>query len=105
MHARAIPIHVAFVCALSTALTAAPQSAAPTLAEGAGKDVVARVCGECHDAADRITKHRKTEAEWADTITDMQNRGMTADDKEVEVVLAYLTRQYGKPGPVSSHRR
>ena len=99
------PASLVVPCALSLALTAAAAASPtqtvtpPALADGAGKDVVTRVCGECHDAAERITKHRKTETEWADIVTDMQNRGMAADDKEIEVVLAYLTRQYGNPAP------
>lgn len=57
-----------------------------------------RVCSECHNAAERITKHRKSEAEWADVITDMQGRGLMADDKDIDTVLAYLTKNYG-PAP------
>ena len=59
--------------------------------------LMARVCGQCHDAAERITKFAKTEAEWADVITDMQGRGLMADDKDIETVLAYLTGNYGPP--------
>lgn len=67
----------------------------PTLVEAPGRDVVQRVCSECHNAAERITKHRKSEAEWADVITDMQGRGLMADDKDIDTVLAYLTKNYG----------
>ena len=35
----------------------------------------------------------------------LRSENRVVSRKEVEVVLAYLTRQYGKPGPVSSHRR
>jgi mono/diheme cytochrome c family protein len=82
------------------------QQPSSELADGPGKDVVVRVCGECHEPASRISKFKKSESEWAEVITDMQNRGMMADDKEIEVVLAYLTKQYGKsPAPFSvSHR-
>jgi hypothetical protein len=90
-----------FVVGVSVALASTPgvaQQATPELADGPGKPLVTRVCGECHDAASHITKFRKTETEWADTITDMQNRGMMADDKDLEVILAYLTKQYGPKG-------
>jgi cytochrome c5 len=78
-------------------ITASAQGQPRTLADAPGKDVVLRVCGECHDAAERITKFAKTEAEWADVITDMQSRGLMADDKDIDIVLAYLTRNYGPP--------
>jgi hypothetical protein len=55
------------------------------------------VCSECHDAAPKITKLRKTRPQWADLITDMQNRGLMADEKDLEVVLSYLAANYGPP--------
>ncbi|MES1256157.1 MAG: cytochrome c [Acidobacteriota bacterium] len=86
-----------FAVGLGAVLTAAAADdpPAPTLVDAPGREVVQRVCSECHDAAKRITKFRKSEAEWADVITDMQNRGLMADDKDIETVLAYLTRNYG----------
>jgi hypothetical protein len=69
----------------------------PELKDGPGKEVVVAVCGECHDPALKITKFRKSRAEWADLITDMQSRGLMADEKDLEVVLNYLTANYGPP--------
>lgn len=55
------------------------------------------VCGECHTAAPKIIKLRKSRPEWADLVTDMQGRGMMTDEKDLEVVLNYLTANYGPP--------
>jgi hypothetical protein len=77
------------------------QAPAPQLADAPGKDVVTTICGDCHDAAAKITKFRKTRPQWADLISDMQTRGLMADDKELEVVLNYLADNYGPP-PASS---
>jgi cytochrome c5 len=79
----------------SPALPALP--ALPVLKDGPGKEVVVAVCGECHDPAAKITKFRKSRAEWADLITDMQSRGLMAEEKDLEVVLNYLTANYGPP--------
>jgi cytochrome c5 len=76
-------------------LTATDDPAAATLVDAPGREVVQRVCSECHDAAKHITKFKKSEDEWAAVITDMQSRGLMADDKDIETVLAYLTRNYG----------
>jgi cytochrome c5 len=73
------------------------QEPSPDLADAPGKDVVMTVCSECHEVAPKIAKLRKSRTEWADLITDMQNRGMMADDKDLEVVLNYLTVNYGRP--------
>ena len=87
----------ALLIVIAGAWVAAAPDQPPTLVEAPGKEVVVRVCGQCHDAAERITKFAKTEAEWADVVTDMQGRGLMADDKDIETVLAYLTRNYGPP--------
>ena len=73
------------------------QEPAPELVDAPGKDLVTAVCSECHEAAPKITKFKKSRAAWADLITDMQNRGLTADEKDLEVVLNYLTTNYGPP--------
>jgi hypothetical protein len=67
------------------------------LVDALGKDVVVAVCGECHEPAPKITKLRKTRAQWVEVITDMQNRGLMADDKDIEVVLNYLAVNYAPP--------
>ena len=67
------------------------------LVDAPGRDLVVTTCGECHDAAPKITKLRKTRAQWADVITDMQNRGLMAEEKDLEVVLNYLAANYAPP--------
>ena len=67
------------------------------LVDAPGRDVVVAVCGECHEPAPRITKLRKTRAQWVEVIADMQNRGLMADDKDIEVVLNYLAANYAPP--------
>ncbi len=86
---------VGVIVALLSGSLIAGRPSEQQLADGPGKAVVERVCGECHDAAERITKLKKSEKEWAEVITDMEGRGMTASEKDVEVVLAYLTKNYG----------
>jgi len=91
-----LAVIVAIGCTLLLSRTLiAGRQPEPQLADGPGKAVVERVCGECHEAASRITKLKKSESEWAEVITDMEGRGMTADAKDLDVVLAYLTKQYG----------
>lgn len=92
-----VVVGIGFTLLAGSGVTA--QQPSSELADGPDKDVVVRICGECHEPASRISKFKKSESEWADVITDMQNRGMMADDKELEVVLAYLTKHYGKSAP------
>jgi competence protein ComEA len=87
----------AFLWPPASLIAQGPSPDPPGLKEGPGKDTVVGICGECHDPALKITKFRKSRAEWADLITDMQNRGLMADEKDLEVVLNYLTANYGPP--------
>jgi hypothetical protein len=74
---------------------AVPAEPVLQLVDAPGRDVVLIVCAACHDPVSRITKYRLSVDGWADLITDMQNRGMQADDADVDVVLDYLSKNYG----------
>ena len=95
MRSRYFAVVLALVACTAMGAAAPDEQAAPTLVDAPGREVVVRVCSECHDAAKHITKFKKSEDEWAAVITDMQSRGLMADDKDIETVLAYLTRNYG----------
>ena len=98
LHRTILPLFLLiWACFLCPPRRLLAQEASPELADAPGKDVVMTVCGECHDAAPKITKLKKSRKEWADLITDMQTRGLMADEKDLEVVLNYLTANYGPP--------
>jgi hypothetical protein len=74
-------------------LTASVQ--AQDLPDGAGKDVVVKVCTVCHDTA-RIISKKWTKEEWNATIDKMAARGAMASDEEFEIIVTYLTKNFGK---------
>ena len=83
---------------LATILTAFLLGAfvqAQDLPEGAGKDLVVKVCTQCHDA-DRIVTRKQTKEEWNGTVDKMAVRGARASDEEFETIVAYLTKYFGK---------
>jgi cytochrome c5 len=101
MRTRALAVALALAGCISARAGATGQEPPPAeLANAPGKDVVVAVCGECHDAAPKITRLRKSRVEWADLVTDMQSRGLMADEKDLQVVLDYLTANYG-PAPAA----
>ena len=53
------------------------------------------LCHDCHDAGN-ILARRRTMAEWEDVITKMIEKGLKAEDRDLETVFAYLNRHYGK---------
>ena len=81
-----------------TASAADPD--AKLLPEGPGKDVVVKVCTECHGPAS-FRKARKTEEEWSDTGQDMVERGAKALPAELAAVVTYLAQNFGPDSKVN----
>ena len=83
---------------LATILTAfllAASVQAQDLPDGAGKDLVEKVCTVCHDAA-RIISKKWTKEEWNTLIDKMAARGAMASDEEFEIIVTYLAKNFGK---------
>jgi competence protein ComEA len=53
------------------------------------------LCHDCHDATN-IVSRRRTMAEWEEIIIKMIEKGLKAEDKDLETVFAYVSRHYGK---------
>jgi competence protein ComEA len=70
------------------------MSARADLPDGPGKAVVVRVCGHCHSAEKAASLHQD-ENGWTDTIAKMVKMGAQGSDDDFEVVLAYLTKNFG----------
>jgi cytochrome c5 len=86
---------------LATILTAfllASSVQAQDLPDGAGKDLVTKVCTACHEAT-RIFNKKRTKEEWNDTVDKMAARGAKASDEEFEMIVTYLTTYFGKDQP------
>jgi cytochrome c5 len=81
-------------------LLAAPVQA-QDLPDGAGKDLVVKVCTVCHDAA-RIVSKKWTKAEWNDLVDNMARRGAMATDDEFDAIVTYLAKNFGPPSVKSN---
>ncbi len=84
---------IAFAC------TAAEDKDASLLPDGPGKDLAAHICIDCHDSGN-FRRARFTSDQWADSIADMVDRGAKATPAEIDTLLAYLTKNFGKNSPV-----
>ena len=78
---------------------AAGEKAAARLPEGPGKEMVGRICLECHDSGN-FRKARLTSEEWADSVADMVERGAKGTPAEIDAVVAYLAKNFGEGAPV-----
>jgi competence protein ComEA len=77
-------------------LLAASVQAQDDLPNGAGKDVVVKVCTVCHDTA-RIISKKWSKAEWNDLVDKMAARGAMATDEEFDAIVTYLAKNFGPP--------
>ncbi len=75
------------------ALAVSLPLAAQHLPEGEGKAEIERLCKKCHDLAKTVSL-RQDRNGWAGTLKKMIGLGMKAKDKELEVVLAYLAKNF-----------
>jgi competence protein ComEA len=79
--------------AVAVALLPAQQDVLP---EGEGKKVVEKLCNDCH-GPENYTSKKHTKEEWEKVIQDMVEKGASGTDKELDTVVAYLTKYFGKP--------
>lgn len=61
---------------------------------GPGRDTVVKVCGECHPA-DNFRSKRLARDGWAEKVSNMMDQGAKASDAEQEIIIGYLTADFG----------
>jgi competence ComEA-like helix-hairpin-helix protein len=84
------------ISTLSFAAVILSAAAADDLPEGDGKEVVLRMCANCH-GLDRITATKNSKERWSYVVDDMVSRGADGSDDDAKSVVSYLTRNFGKP--------
>jgi quinoprotein glucose dehydrogenase len=67
----------------------------PPLPEGEGKQVVARMCTKCHGTAVFSTV-RMGRAGWEDEVAAMVERGAAGTRQDIQVVVDYMVRNFGR---------
>jgi len=65
------------------------------LPDGPGKDMVLKLCQDCHDTA-VVTADNRTKDGWQKTIDKMIERGADGTDAQFEAVVTYLTKNFGR---------
>jgi hypothetical protein len=72
-----------------------PVYAQSTLPEGEGRDIVEDVCIACHGLIN-ITNSRRSETQWQHTVSQMIVLGAPLAEYEVDIVVEYLSKNFGK---------
>jgi cytochrome c5 len=87
---RAAPPRPAVVSRRAAAATASGE-----LPDGAGKDVVVRICGECHGTG-TFASNRMSAQEWQKVVDDMAARGARGSAAEFREIVSYLGKNLGR---------
>ena len=72
---------------------AACALSAQQLPEGPGRAELERMCKQCHEVARSVSLRQDRDA-WSATMARMIAFGMKAPDKDLELVLDYLVKNY-----------
>jgi mono/diheme cytochrome c family protein len=65
----------------------------PALPAGEGRDVMIRVCSQCH-APEMAADQQLDAAGWKKVVDQMAANGATATDAELEQIVGYLAKAF-----------
>lgn len=75
------------------ALAFAASSFAQALPEGKGKDLLEKVCSDCH-GADSVVALSQSRDAWKDLVNDMVLKGASASADQLETIVDYLATNF-----------
>jgi competence protein ComEA len=89
-----IGVIVAFVLTVPAARATAPEDDLP---DGEGKKILLSSCTACHELTE-VTKFRGyyNRDQWHDIVITMKEYGAPIDDRQVDVLTDYLTKNLGR---------
>ena len=91
---KSFTVSFAFVT-LAGALYAAQGVDPSTLPPSADRELLFRVCSECHGVEDALVERRPA-SEWRSVADDMIRRGAQASDDEIKTIVSYLSVHAGR---------
>ena len=65
------------------------------LPDGEGRDLVKRLCEECHGLQSLVAR-RRPPAEWREVLDKMYTQGMSATDEEDAKIAGYINANFGR---------
>jgi competence protein ComEA len=76
---------------LNMAIVASAQTNLPN---GDGKELVQRICNQCHDLENIVRSHL-SKARWSQEVDDMVARGAEGTDDQFDQIVDYLSKNFG----------
>jgi competence ComEA-like helix-hairpin-helix protein len=65
------------------------------LPDGTGKDLVLKLCRDCHDL-DQVIAENRTKDAWSKTVAKMGDRGAEGTEEQFEAIINYLAKNFGR---------
>jgi competence protein ComEA len=75
--------------------TPAPSPTPQGFPEGPGRELVIRICSDCHPTT-RVTKEHQWRAKWAELVDKMVGEGAQVKDDDFDPIVSYLSVAFGK---------
>ncbi len=72
---------------------AGQEDSHPSLPPGDGRDVMIRVCSQCHEP-EKVVGQENDERGWKELVDQMASNGAQATDEELAAVVKYLARAF-----------
>jgi competence ComEA-like helix-hairpin-helix protein len=92
------------LCAIATLslglLWAADDPEAKRFPDGPGKEVVGRICIDCHGSSN-FRQKRLSKDEWTKQVDEMIAHGANINDDEYETIITYLAQNFGPDSKVN----
>jgi competence ComEA-like helix-hairpin-helix protein len=101
---RQITLSILMTASLCSAVAQSNPPAAPgtPLPDGPGKPVIQRACVSCHSTAVITSKRASTDG-WTQIVNEMVSRGADLSDDEIDLLVKYLSTNFGPSVPKSDH--
>ena len=92
-----LAVALAILVGTLTAAVTAPLDGTQDQSDDArSQQTFTTVCGRCHPI-ERVTVNRRSRSQWEETMTTMITaRGAQISDEDFDIVLAHLTKVYGR---------
>jgi competence protein ComEA len=71
------------------------------LPPGEGRETLQKVCTQCHDI-ESIPRLRYSREDWSNLVYSMKDMGADATGPELEQIVDYLAKNFGKTAPAAS---
>ena len=73
------------------------------LPPGEGRETLQKVCTQCHDI-ESIPRLRYSREDWSNLVYSMKDMGADATGPELEQIVDYLARNFGKGGAAAAKK-